>query len=280
MESLISFNENIISQEQGSLLVESNQCVSDQKWVLVGNEVTDINILLNIDDKLLGLVCQTNKYANRLCNENYFWGLKLDKLYSGIPIPSENKDNIKQLYIDISPYVNNISQFSIWIIENGYLKILKWLVTKYNIILNYWDANHATRKGHLEVLKWLIKNNIFPDGNSGNDAACSGHLEVLKLLAKHNIFPDKYGVNWTAMNGHLEVLKWLAQYSILPEIDDANDAARRGHLEVLKWLATEHNIFPNVEGANSAMIKQNVEILKWLATYNIFPDNIIFAHFL
>ena len=65
-------------------------------------------------------------------------------------------------------------------------------MVSYNIIfyLNVEGANNAARNGHLEVLKWLAKHNIFPNVYGANCAARNGHLEVLKWLAEHNILPD------------------------------------------------------------------------------------------
>ena len=38
---------------------------------------------------ILGIICQTNKYAQELCNDNYFWVLKLNKLFPRISYSSK-----------------------------------------------------------------------------------------------------------------------------------------------------------------------------------------------
>lgn len=46
-----------------------------------GNELVDLNILLQLTDQDLANVCRSNVYASQLCRDNYFWRLKLEQGY-------------------------------------------------------------------------------------------------------------------------------------------------------------------------------------------------------
>lgn len=47
---------------------------------LTGDPNVDMLVLLGLDDKTLATTCRTNKYANRLCNDDNFWRQKVEQL--------------------------------------------------------------------------------------------------------------------------------------------------------------------------------------------------------
>lgn len=49
-----------------------------------GNELADINILLELTDQDLANACKQNVYISQLCRDNYFWRLKLEQKYPQI----------------------------------------------------------------------------------------------------------------------------------------------------------------------------------------------------
>lgn len=48
---------------------------------LVGNKDVDFLVLMQLDDRELGIVCQSNKYVRSLCNDENFWLKKLENTY-------------------------------------------------------------------------------------------------------------------------------------------------------------------------------------------------------
>ena len=122
------------------------------KILFTKNRDIDIEILLNLNDELLTIVCQTNKYSNRLCN-NDFWKLKINNLYPGFPIPNRFINQGKKLYFIIKQL--NIDLILYWAIEYGYIDILEW-IKKYNVSFDR-AINIAIKYNQLNVLKWLYK---------------------------------------------------------------------------------------------------------------------------
>lgn len=67
-------------------------------------------------------------------------------------------------------------------------------------------------------------------------AAENGHLEILRFLYRKDIFRE-IDISNIAKNGHLHVLHWLQDNEVAMFGWDATQlAAKKGHLEVIQWL--------------------------------------------
>lgn len=74
---------------------------------LTGHKDTDYKLLMDIDDRELGMVCQVNKKVNEICNDDAFWFARIiEKLYLQDFVDNVSKlkdflefDNYKELYI-------------------------------------------------------------------------------------------------------------------------------------------------------------------------------------
>jgi hypothetical protein len=219
-------------------------------------EITSqILLSLNYDD--LMSACKINKDFNKVCQDEYFWRLKVEHDY-GTPLAQYQLPNVtyKQQYV--------------------YLMSIK-------------DPNRAAREGRLDILEWLARYNIFPDedGANGvlewlteyytesdgtNEALKFRHMEVLKWLIQHNVDPDPYAVNDAAASDDYEMLEWLYELGVYPNDESANDAAENDDLKVLEWLI-EHEMYPDQQTVNG--LKEygysHRETLKWLAKHDIYP---------
>ncbi len=281
------------------------------KVPLTGNKLIDMNIMLQLDDNELNLICMTDKYTNSICQEDYFWKLRIRKIYPRFPIPNKYRTQHRLLYNEIRLFT--MQELWDWAVNNGYLNIMKWVIhfeptrrlsgQDFNtiIIKGYiriikWldskgvqfeveDLNKLAMYGHLDVLKWFAEKRLYPDQNGANLAAQHGQLEVMKWLIQNNIYPNQRGVNIATRNGQLEALKLLSQYNIYPDQEGANNIignliiypgsdellSKGRHIEILNWLA-EHNIYPNQEGADDAFVNNDTEVLEWMLQHNIYPD--------
>lgn len=203
-------------------------------------EITS-QILLPLSYVDLMNICKTNKDLNKICQDDHFWKLKVERDYGTIADDKPSNITYRQQYLDLMTIKDPNEA-----VEQGRLDILKWL-SQNNIYPNEDGVYEAIRHGQLKTLQWLVQTagaNI--NQNDVNDAAAHGQLAILRWLAQEkNLYPNRDGVNWATQTGQLEALKWVAQtIGLYPDQDDADDAAANGHLEILTWLA-QHNIYPN-----------------------------------
>ena len=199
----------------------------------------DFRILLNMDYNSLMKICQTDKYLNQICQDDYLWRKEVERDFGKEVIKYKpERETYRQQY--------------------EHLRKVK-------------DPNEEAMKGRLDGLIILEQRGVLPDENGANGAAEKGHLHILEWLEQRGILPDEEGANYAAMNEHLNVLEWLEKRGILPDINGANFAAENGHLHVLEWLE-QRGILPNFNGANSAAMNGHLHILEWLEKRGILPD--------
>ena len=127
---------------------------------------------------------------------------------------------------------------------------------------NQTPLSVACEKGHLEVVKFLVKHNAdieskdFLNRTPLRLACEEGHLKVVKLLVECNADienKDKQGMtplSWACREGHLEVVKFLAEHSADIDSKDRYDKTPLQNARSLRWrylsvpimqLLIEHN---------------------------------------
>jgi hypothetical protein len=101
----------------------------------------------------------------------------------------------------------------------------------------------AARRGHVEIMKWLVS--VDPRADKDNAiirAAGNGHIEAVKWLVSIGANPSAYNdqaIRWAYFHKHLELAKWLYSIGCNPKIRDSyiyRWAAENRHLEVVQWL--------------------------------------------
>ena len=130
-------------------------------------------------------------------------------------------------------------------LHRRYLDILKWL-KKQGIYPGEREVNAVIKKavmdGDLDMLEFMKKEfDILPNEYIPALAASYGHLHILKWLAKQEIFlsvEDAYvAIEQAADYGDLDMIKWIKEeFDILPTEYIAEKAERYDHLHILEWL--------------------------------------------
>ena len=103
----------------------------------------------------------------------------------------------------------------------------------------------AAREGHLEILKYLRKQEIQWVGREiGYEAAKGGHLHILNFLYADldclfencTCSVDNDMCIFAARGGHVATLKWLKAKGAPFSVHLCSEAAGNGHLRTLQWL--------------------------------------------
>jgi len=149
-------------------------------------------------------------------------------------------------------------------IQNGNKNRVKRVVEEHkNLIhtiinkayLNNWTPLHvAARKGNLEIVTYLIKNDADPNVKTKKGwtplhiAADKGHVKTVTYLIKNDADPNaKTKTGWTplhvaAKKGHVEIVTYLIKNDANPNIKNKTGltplhiAAKEGHVKTVAYL--------------------------------------------
>ena len=129
--------------------------------------------------------------------------------------------------------------------EFGHLELLKWLCREQGFATNHKMLWSAALCGNLELAKWLQSGEQPFEMNERvmGAAARGGNLELVQWLRGEGCPWDDLTCYWAVRRGHVEVLQW-AHANGCPwsaETGGGRDgpcaaAARVGDLQVLQWL--------------------------------------------
>ncbi len=239
--------------------------------IFTGQKNVDIYILAQLDDDSLSRVCRVDQYAASLFRNEELWNQKtMKRCLNAEKFKIEDK-MWREYYKELRRAKIRLAG------DTGHLDVLKWLAEQ-NIFPDKYGVNWAVKNERFDILKWLEERNILPDKNDANDAAEVGNLNMLQWLAEspRNILPGRKGSSRAAEHGYLDVLKWLGKSprNILPKKEGVNEAAQYGFLNVLKWVAKKIFSLLDKDVANHAAEGGQLETLEWLAKppRNILPD--------
>lgn len=276
----------------------------DKIPTLTGLFDTDVLILLNLDEKGLGRICQVNQYIRKICNDERFWQSKVRKEY-GNEVVNYKPLNITyhDQYIDLKTtdltrynynyaiekivkdkrydiilaYQILLQKYSANLImltaQSGDLELLKFLY-HLNIINEFDVIEHAADSGNIEMVKWLIQKGETPTSNAVDRTIYSNHYDLMKWFITNNFLPSGLGIFYIATKGRIDILEWLIEHGIQLNDDLYKGAAEGGHVNVMNWLE-KNNVFINVDKGNIeaylASEHGHINVLKWLIDRDIFP---------
>ena len=267
--NILYYSGHIISDENDDY--ENDDYENDD---IAFTKIKDVNIriLLDFDDHELNKVCQTNKSINKLCNDDYFWKFKLDKLVSMDLFPTDLRNKGKEIYNIFKKYFDERDRLALKYFKN--YDEFKHKLEKFKYI-----ANWVTINNYPSVLNLLIELKYYPDQSAINIAAFKGNIEVLDILGDYikkkspsnhpamlkylskGIFPNVQGANLANLNKQYEILDLLKEFNIYPE---HNYIDLKGNInyelaikdDVLLDLLKDVNIFPTLPEKVKNMISR------------------------
>lgn len=154
----------------------------------------------------------------------------------------------------------------------------------------------AARGGHLEVVQWLVENELNNKSLSRYyisplfDAAESGNLELVKWLIEHGAVTktekdsfrsEDYVILHAAESGNLELVQWLNENGEDINVNRSGEtivhyAAQSGNLELVQWLVEKKKLsVDSVAKCGKRPIwfaapSGNLELIKWMVQHGAF----------
>ena len=223
---------------------------SDNSWyvykttpeIFSGLSDIDINILSNLNDKDLIKVCNINKYAASLCENDELWKIKIVNKFGEEALNYKEADKSwRQQYntfVEISEKdvyaavakgyifmlkmrVGEIQDDPIEVIEeaafNEHTKVLKWLVEdKILSVENMEDVVfYAVINKLYDLINWLEERDIYPSIEVIDNLIRGDDPNLLKHYLDLGMFPSEDGINYASVLGKYEMLELLKQYGLI-----------------------------------------------------------------
>ena len=188
----------------------------------------DREILFKLPNRDILELCKSNLYFfNRVCNDNFFYRLLLDR-YPDFIQYKQNGWSWKRLFLTIVfnegliEDSEDVQQLFFDASRTGKFFLVKLLLADKRVDPskpNNLAIRFASQFGHVEVVKLLLADKRVNPATLNNIAirvaSRIGHLEVVKLLlADPRVDPadgNNYAIRWASEDGHLEVVNLLKQ---------------------------------------------------------------------
>lgn len=192
-----------------------------------------------------------------------------------ITLENGNLEILKYLLKKFPSVTFNEDMIGTAIIE-GHLNILKYGNSLNPPVLpNVDEILQAANFGHVNIIKYLLENHLeLIDVSIANASVASGNIELVKYLMDNDIYPDEDGANRAVWYGKIDMLKFLATLNppIYP-VSGADIAVNNGHLDMLKYLHEHHiDVLHNSPRVFEEAVEfGNLDILKYLVSIGIHP---------
>lgn len=155
--------------------------------------------------------------------------------------------------------------------RKGHINVLEWLISNgFEIDKGLLVANAAIGNNHVELAEWFLQRGFVPDEKGADTAAKNGHILALTWLETLKILPTRSGMQEACYHGRIPVLEWMILRGFKLDRKSANRAAQGNQLGVINWLA-ERRILPDRKGANHALRLGHVGVLEWMVFRDIVP---------
>ena len=124
--------------------------------------------------------------------------------------------------------------------ENGLFSLMKYAIhidVERPILCRYADAKLAAKKGHLEIVKWMMEK--FPLKGYINeylfDACSNGRLGLVKYLIENGA--KVIGLTTAARNGHYAIVQYLVEHGAnINANNPLKSASIRGSSKIVKYF--------------------------------------------
>ncbi len=185
------------------------------------------NILHNLNDKELAKSCKTDKRAAKICNDDLFWKVRIEKAFDyDLSKYKDNTATYRKMYDVLKKY--KTAEEHLYISAKlGYMPLVKYLIKELKVTNNVDEAlQAASDNAHLDVMNYLIteaKAHINFNTLTGAlySAIDRNNLDIVKYLVTHGFNVIDEHLYMAAGDGALNVLKYLITQIDLDEtIDD------------------------------------------------------------
>ncbi len=174
-------------------------------------------IFLNLNDHDLTNIFLTNKRIEKICNDEYFWNLRIQRRYRSDLSKYKNNKTYKDIYIGLSARGKRRRTALRESYKSGYLPVVRYLIesSNFNFINCYNSLKLSAEYGHLSIVQYLIEHGADIHAYGDDSLLCAsrrGHLDVVKHLIERgaDFHVENYeAVNLAAWNSHYSVVEYL-----------------------------------------------------------------------
>ena len=256
--------------------------------IFAGAPELNFQIFLHLDDKSLAKACKTSKEAVEICEDDYFWIKRIERVF-GYDLGKYNVGQVS--YRIIYNFFKKHSRRSIDLkllaaVKAGYFSIVHYLIEEQdaNIYYSYVEnefvlLEEAVRAGHLLIVKYLEKIGEYNLDVALRTDATWKNFEIAKFLIEKgadiykvqiddDIDDDTNAFTMAATFGALNILKYMINHKT-PDDENLNNAffgaAESGELPVVKYLMEEQGVTADLNNAIvNAAFDGNLKIIKYL----------------
>lgn len=196
--------------------------------MLTGIKDLDYIILNKLDDKDLVNVCQTNKKADEICNDQAFWLNRIRTKFPELTMNILNKYKRGRTWSDY--YIKDLITIKPRsardaIVNGAYAERLDWIIVALkkgadiNTYLGISPIVIAVATGNLDIIKYLVEHGA--DIHIAHDfplreASERGYLDIVKYLVEKGANINDVDIytkplSLASENGHLDVIKYLVE---------------------------------------------------------------------
>jgi len=143
---------------------------------------------------------------------------------------------------------------------NKCYNILKWMI-KNNIYTEYICFEHIVRDGRIDILILCVEHNIKIYINIYKYVFIYNKYEIFKWLVEEKKFIGKIPFKYIILHGNLDILKFAIDNDLIFDVDIIYYTSLNKKFDFLKWIIENSNITGKISFEN--VIKYgNIELFK------------------
>lgn len=214
--------------------------------MLTGIKDLDYKILNELDDKSLVRFCETNKEANKYCDNQDYWRNRTFSRFSNVPPEILIEYKGERSWSDY--YIFDLKRLNADDVEDLEYSLIKGRLDYVIILLNKgMKINdmiyYSVISGNLKLVKYLLNRGIKQSPKAILEAIYRGDLNMIKLLIE-------YGADVNSGNGaplfraskygDLDVVKYLVEHGANVSLDlAATTAYHLGKEDIANYLISK-----------------------------------------
>ncbi len=238
-------------------------------------------ILLELDDKALGRMCETSKEAHDVCKDDLFWRERIIRVFDiDLTKYMDEESSYKDMYRFLNTFHAEIMDMKVFCAAKyGRLPILKYLIENIKYpVHRFCDTTFpvllSNKSNNPTIIRYVIGK--YPTNHlnkSLRQAADKGNLEFFKYLLEAGAdftttggnYSAKNSLDIAAMKGHLQIVRYII-LNLKPTQKMINNglsyAATYGQISILEYLLDKAT---DLDGLlNSAVLGDHIDTVKYL----------------